>query len=214
MSRSSKRWVRDHRKDPYVKKARQENYRARSAYKLLQMLERFPLIRPGDLVIDLGAAPGGWSQVAATRVGRRGRVVAVDRLGMAPIPGVDLLRGDFGDAGTVDSLLEVLAGRQADLLLSDMAPSTTGMASLDHDQSVTLARMVLDLAVGVLRPKGALVLKVFQGRDLPALQREMAGRFRTARTWKPPASRARSVEVYLVGLGFRGPCEPHHRTTG
>lgn len=204
MSRSSKRWVREHRKDPYVQKARQEKYRARSAYKLLQMQERFPLMRPGDAVVDLGAAPGGWSQVVAKRVGPKGRVVAVDRLAMEPIPGVDVLQGDIGETATVDSLLAALSGRKADLLLSDMAPSTTGIASLDHDQSMALATCVLDLAARLIRPGGGLVLKVFQGGDLPGLQRDLASRFRTARTWKPPASRARSVEVYLVGQGFVG----------
>ncbi len=204
MSRSSKRWVREHRKDPYVQKARQAKYRARSAYKLLQMLERFPLLRPGEAVVDLGAAPGGWSQVAAKRVGPAGRVLAVDRLAMAPIPGVDVLQGDIGEAATVESIMEALSGRRADLLLSDMAPNTSGVASLDHDQSMALAHGVLDLAARLLRPGGSLVLKVFQGGDLPGLEREMACRFKTARTWKPPASRARSVEVYLVGLGFTG----------
>ncbi len=204
MSRSSKRWVREHRKDPYVQKARQEKYRSRSAYKLLQIQERLPLMRPGDAVVDLGAAPGGWSQVAAKRVGPKGCVVAVDRLAMEPISGVDVLQGDIGEAATVDSLLEALSGRKADLLLSDMAPSTTGIASLDHDQSMALAGRVMDLVPRLLRSGGGLVLKVFQGGDLPGLQREMGSRFKTARTWKPPASRTRSVEVYLVGLGFRG----------
>ncbi len=209
MSRSSKRWVREHREDLYVRKARQDKYRARSAYKLLQMLERFPLIRPGDAVVDLGAAPGGWSQVAAKWVGPEGRVLAVDRLAMEPIPGVDRVQGDIGEADTVAALLAALSGRKADLLLSDMAPSTTGIASLDHDQSMSLAQRVLDLTVPLLRPGGALVLKVFQGGDLPPLQRKMASRFRTAKVWKPPASRARSVEIYLVGLGFTGPGAAH-----
>ncbi|MDX1763267.1 MAG: RlmE family RNA methyltransferase [bacterium] len=202
MSRSSKRWLSEHRKDRYVRQAREEKFRARSAYKLQQIQQKFHLLHPGDRVVDLGAAPGGWSQVAAGVVGRQGAVVAVDLLAMAPIPGVTVLQGDIFEERCVEAILAELPGRSAQVILSDMAPSTTGIASVDHDRSAALAEAVLDLVPPILAPGGRAALKIFQGRGVPAIQQTMGRLFGSCRVFKPPASRSRSVEIYLVGLGY------------
>ncbi len=202
MSRSSKRWLSEHRKDPYVKQARQEKFRARSAYKLRQIQEKFRLLRPGDWVVDLGAAPGGWSQVAAGIVGEEGGVMAVDLLAMAPIPGVTVLEGDIMEDRCVETILAHLPKSKAQVILSDMAPSTSGIASVDHDRSAALAEAVLDLVPLLLAPEGRVALKVFQGRGVPEIQQDMGRLFRSCRVFKPAASRSRSVEIYLVGLGY------------
>jgi 23S rRNA (uridine2552-2'-O)-methyltransferase len=204
MSRSSKKWIHEHKRDLYVKQARQENYRSRAAYKLLQIQQKYRMIRPGDWVVDLGAAPGGWSQVAAAIVGRSGRVIAIDRLSLQPMPGVTVLQGDLEQEGGLDQLRAELGDRKADLLLSDMAPNTTGISSLDHDKSVSLADLVLELLPLLLRSGGGAVLKIFQGKDFQVILKEMRAMFRCCHVFKPPASRSRSVEVYLVGERYLG----------
>lgn len=202
MSRSSKKWLREHKRDPYVRQAREEKYRSRAAYKLLQIQQKFRVIRPGDWVLDLGAAPGGWSQVAASIVGKSGRVVAVDRLSFDPILGVTILQCDLLDSGGAGCLRTVLSGRKADRVLSDMAPSTSGIPSLDHDKSIALAEGVVDFLPEVLRDGGSFVVKVFQGGDFPPFLRRMRGIFQSCHVVKPPASRSRSVEIYLVAENY------------
>ena len=203
MGRSSKRWISEHRRDAYVKKARQENYRSRAAFKLIQIQKRFKLMCKGDVVLDLGAAPGGWSQVAVGMVGQKGCVVAVDLLKIEPIPGVRVLQGDILEKETHEKILAELKNNKADLVLSDMAPNTSGIASLDHDRSILLMESVLDLLPLLLRHGGSIVIKVFQGKELNALKIKALSFFEDIKVFKPEASRSKSAEVYLVGKGFR-----------
>ena len=205
MGRSSKPWLAEHRRDPYVRRAARESLRSRSAYKLLQIQEKFRLLAPGLTVVDLGAAPGGWSQVASRLVGPKGRVVAVDLLEMEPLPGVTLVRADVTAPEAPELLARALDGRPAHVILSDMAPSTSGHASLDHDRSVALVEAVLDLLDELLRPGGRMAVKVFQGAGFDPLRRRVASLFGRTHVFKPRASRPRSVETYLVARGFRGP---------
>lgn len=202
MSRSSKRWIREHERDPYVRQAREEKYRSRSAYKLLQIQQRFRVIRPGDRVLDLGAAPGGWSQVSASIVGKSGRVVAADLLSFDPIPGVTILQCDLLDSGGVERLCAVYSGQKADRVLSDMAPSTCGIPSLDHDKIIALAEGVVDILPEVLRCGGSFVVKIFQGGDFPLFLKRMREIFQKCHVAKPPASRSRSVEIYMVAENY------------
>ncbi|MBF0271977.1 MAG: RlmE family RNA methyltransferase [Magnetococcales bacterium] len=208
---SSARWLEEHRNDPYVAAARRDGYRSRAAYKLLEIDASVAarnvgkgLFRNGDTVVELGAAPGGWTQVAARRVGEQGRVVAVDLLPMDPIPGALILCGDFLD----DAILEQLqagfgpSGR-ADVLLSDMAPNMTGVRIADQGRGALLVEAALDFAFSVLRPGGRVVLKMFQGPDFHDLVRTARLRFAHVKVEKPPASRDRSAELYLIGTGFR-----------
>ncbi|MBF0213251.1 MAG: RlmE family RNA methyltransferase [Magnetococcales bacterium] len=208
---SSARWLEEHRTDPYVAAARRDGYRSRAAYKLLELDSSLAarsggkgLFRSGDAVIELGAAPGGWTQVATTRVGERGRVVALDLLPMDPVPGALILCGDFLD----DAILELLrAGLgpsgKADVLLSDMAPNMTGFKVADQGRGSVLVETALDFADGILRPGGRVVLKMFQGPDFHDLVRQARLRFTNVKVEKPPASRDRSAELYLIGTGFR-----------
>jgi len=200
--RRSRRWIEEHRGDPFVRKAREQGYRSRAAYKLQEMAERERLLRSGQVVLDLGAAPGGWSQLAASRVAPRGRVVAVDLLPMDPIPGVFIVQGDFRDAGTRTRLREALGGGRADLILSDMAPNLEGVKSADAAMSLSIATSVFEAAPEWLAPGGALLVKVFEGPGVPVLRRSMARAFESVRVRKPEASRARSSEIYLMAKGF------------
>lgn len=204
---SSTAWLERQLNDPYVAKAKAEGYRARSAYKLIEMDDRFRLLKPGDRVVDLGAAPGGWSEVAADRVRSTEadpRVVAVDYLEMKPLPGVTVLRMDFLDEEAPEAIRAALGGHRADLVLSDMAAPTTGHRQTDHIRTTALGEAAADFAASVLRPGGHFVAKVFQGGAgadlLTALKRDFAAVHHV----KPPASRAGSVELYLVAKGFRG----------
>jgi 23S rRNA (uridine2552-2'-O)-methyltransferase len=202
-SKSSKAWLHRHVTDPYVQRAQVEGYRARSAYKLLQLNERDRFLKPGMLVVDLGAAPGGWSQVAAKAVGPRGRVVALDLLEMAPIAGVRIIQGDFGDAAVLQALLETLGGEAADLVLSDMAPNLSGIALSDQARSIALAELALDFAIEHLKPGGALLVKIFQGEGFQEFVVALRQTFTKVAARKPDASRSRSSEVYLLGTGKR-----------
>jgi len=203
VSRSSKKWIREHERDPYVRQAREEKYRSRAAFKLLQIQKKFRVIRPGDWVLDLGAAPGGWSQVSASIVGKSGRVVAVDLLSFDPIPGVTILQGDLLDPDGGEHLCAHFSERKADRVLSDMAPSTCGIPSLDHDKCIALAEGVVDLLPEVLRGGGSFVVKIFQGGDFPSFLKRMREIFQKCHVVKPPASRSRSVEIYLVADNYR-----------
>ena len=199
---SSRRWLKEHHQDRFVKQAKQAGYRSRAAYKLLELDRRDRLLTPGSVVVDLGAAPGGWSQVAAERLGDRGRVVALDLLAMEPLPGVEILTGDFTEEATLDALLERLEGRRVDLVLSDMAPNSSGVTAVDQPRAMLLAELAVDFAARVLAPGGTLVAKVFQGEGFDALIRGLKQPYKRVYTRKPEASRARSREVYVLARDY------------
>lgn len=200
---SSKRWLKEHFDDSYVLRAKQEGYRSRACYKLMELDEKDRLLRPGMTVVDLGSAPGGWSQVAAERVGQRGRVVASDILPMDSLAGVDFVQGDFTEQQVFDSIMEIIAGEGVDLVISDMAPNMSGMAAVDQPQSMYLVELALDMARQVLSPGGAFVAKVFQGEGFDQFLKDLRTSFSAVNTRKPAASRSRSREVYLVCKGFK-----------
>ncbi len=202
MTNSSGRWLRRHLADPYVKRSRAEGYRSRAAYKLLQIDARDRLLRPGAVVVDLGAAPGGWSQVAAQRLGARGRVIAVDVLEMAPVPGVRFVRGSFLDEAVRAAVREA-AGGLADAVLSDMMPELSGVAAADQARAAELVRAAIDFCRANLAPQGALLVKVFQGREFASLLGLLRRTFSSVRTRKPAASRGESRELYLLARGLR-----------
>lgn len=201
-SKSSGRWLKEHFDDPYVQRAQQEGYRSRAVYKLVEINEKERLFKPGMRVIDLGAAPGGWSQMAAQLIGGKGQVVALDVLPMDPLPGVEVLQGDFREQAVLERLLEAVGGQPVDLVLSDMAPNISGMKSVDQPRAMYLAELALDLARQVLKPGGDLVVKVFQGEGFQELLAEARRSFRKVGTRKPKASRPRSREVYLVARDY------------
>ena len=203
-TKSSRRWLDRHFSDAYVKRAQQEGYRSRAAFKLLEIQERDSILRPGMSVVDLGAAPGGWSQVARRLVGPQGRVLALDILPMEPIPEVTFLPGDFREASVLDQLRTTLAGATLDLVLSDMAPNLSGVAAADQARALYLCELALDLAQLVLKPGGTLVVKAFQGEGFDAYLRQLRGVFAQVLPRKPEASRRESREVYLVAKGFHG----------
>jgi 23S rRNA (uridine2552-2'-O)-methyltransferase len=196
--------MREHVTDLYVRKARAEGYRSRAAYKLAEIDDRDRLIRPGDTVVDLGAAPGGWSQVAAQRMKGRGRVLALDRLEMDGLAGVLFLQGDFREESVLRRLETLLGGERAGLVLSDMAPDISGVPVSDQARSMDLAGLALEFCHRWLEPEGALLVKVFQGHGYDDFLREMRSVFRSVATRKPGASRDRSAEVYLLGRGLQG----------
>jgi 23S rRNA (uridine2552-2'-O)-methyltransferase len=200
---SSTRWLARQLNDPYVREAKAKGYRSRAAFKLIELDEKFHFLKKGGVVLDLGAAPGGWSQVAESQVGPGGRVVGADILEIAPIPGVTTLQADLLDAATPARLIEALGGK-ADLVLSDMAAPTTGHRATDHLRTTTLFEAALDMAEQVLKTGGTFVGKVFQGGAAGDLLARVKQRFREVRHVKPPASRAESVELYLVATGFKG----------
>jgi len=192
-----------HLNDEYVKRARREGYRSRAAYKLLEIQERDRVIKPGQVVVDLGAAPGGWSQIAAKGVGRKGEVFAMDILEMDPIPGVTFLQGDFREGAVLNRLMDLLGGRSVDLVISDMAPNTSGVAAVDQPRSMYLCELALDFARQVLKPGGIFVTKIFQGEGFDDYIRDIRTSFQRVVTRKPKASRAKSREVYLVATGYK-----------
>jgi 23S rRNA (uridine2552-2'-O)-methyltransferase len=198
-----KSWMQEHVADAYVKRARAEGMRSRAAYKLDEIAGRDRLLRPGMVVVDLGAAPGSWSQVAAERVGPGGRVIAVDLLEMTPLRGVEFVRGDFREAPVLAEVERALDGRKADLVLSDMAPNLSGIAATDQARALELAELALDFAVKHLKPQGNMLVKAFQGAGFEPFLKEMRSRFDAVAVRKPDASRERSSEVYLVGKGLR-----------
>ena len=201
---SSKAWLKEHRDDPYVQQAQREGYRSRACYKLLELQEKDRLITPGMTVVDLGSAPGGWSQVAVELVGHKGRVVASDILPMDNLAGVEFIQGDFTEDVVFEQILEAIGGEPVDLVVSDMAPNMSGMAAVDQPKSMYLVELALDMAQRVLAPGGSFVAKVFQGEGFDQLFRETRDAFDKVLTRKPKASRPRSREVYLVARGFRG----------
>jgi len=203
-SKSSEAWLKRHVNDPYVHRARAHGYRSRAAYKLIEIAKRDGLARPGDAAVDLGAAPGGWAQALAERVGQSGRVVAVDLLEIAPIPGVTIVRGDFREEAVVRRLEDALTGRKLDLVVSDMAPNLSGVRATDQARSIHLCELALEFAKDHLKPRGAFLVKVFQGAGYPEFLAAMRGVFAAVSSRKPAASRGDSKEMYLLGKGLKG----------
>ena len=201
---SSAEWLSRQLNDPYVAEARRLGYRSRAAFKLIELDDRFRLLRPGRRVVDLGCAPGGWAQVAVERVGSRGAVLGIDIAETAPIAGVKILCADIHDPALTAASIEAELGGPADVVLSDMAPSTTGHAATDHLRIVALAEAAYSLAAAILKPRGAFVAKVFQGGAEGALLAQLKRDFVELRHAKPPASRAQSAETYVVATGFHG----------
>ncbi|GGK85701.1 23S rRNA (uridine(2552)-2'-O)-methyltransferase RlmE [Amphritea balenae] len=202
-SKSSGRWLQEHHDDQYVKKSKELGYRSRASFKLQELNEKDKLIKPGMTLVDLGAAPGGWSQVAAEMVGDHGRVVSSDILPMDPLPGVQFVQGDFTEESVLNEILQTLGDELADLVISDMAPNMSGMSAVDQPAAMYLVELALDMARQVLRPGGDFVAKVFQGEGFDEYMDDMRNSFSKVYTRKPDSSRARSREVYLIGRNFR-----------
>ncbi len=203
-SKSSNRWLNEHFRDEYVKRAQSEGYRARAVYKLMELDGKDRLIRPGMTIVDLGAAPGGWSQYAARRLAGKGRIIALDILGMEPLDGVEFIQGDFREQEVLDRLLETLGDHRADLVMSDMAPNISGMSAVDQPRAMYLCELALALADEVLKKGGDFIVKLFQGEGFDDYARQLRARFDKVMFRKPRASRPRSREVYALGKGFRG----------
>ncbi len=202
-SKSSSAWLQEHFKDQYVLKSQQEGYRSRAAYKLLQIQEKDKIIKPGMNVVDLGAAPGGWSQVARQFVGAKGKVVALDILPMEQLAQVEFVLGDFQEEVVLNELLAMVNNEPIDLVISDMAPNITGVKAVDQPKSIYLLELAIDLADQVLKPGGTLLMKIFQGEGFQPLLAELRQRYQKVITRKPDASRTRSAEVYLLAKGFK-----------
>src|SRR5438552_7327021 len=202
-SKSSSAWLKRHVSDPYVHRAKAQGYRSRAAFKLLELLKRDGLLHSGDSVIDLGAAPGSWSQALIERVGRAGRVIAVDLLEIAPIPGVTIVRGDFREEGVLQRLEDALGGKKLDLVVSDMAPNLSGVRATDQARSIHLCKLALEFARAHLKRNGAFLVKVFQGAGYPEFLAAMRSAFIDVSSRKPGASRGGSSEMYLLGKGLK-----------
>jgi 23S rRNA (uridine2552-2'-O)-methyltransferase len=200
---SSQRWLHEHFTDPYVQRAKQEGWRSRAVYKLIEIQERDRILRPGQVVVDLGAAPGGWSQYAAGVIGDAGRLFALDILPMDSFAGVDFIQGDFTEQAVFEQLLERLEGRTVDVVLSDMAPNMSGQDSVDQPRALYLAELAADFATRVLGPQGIYLVKLFQGAGFDAYLRELRRQFASVTMRKPDASRARSREVYALARNPR-----------
>ena len=203
-TKSSSEWLRRHVNDPFVKQAQRDGYRSRSAYKLTELNEKDRLIRPGMRIMDLGSAPGGWSQVAGKLVGAKGRVLATDILPMDPIKNVDFIQGDFNDEAIVAQLLEWLGGEKFDLIISDIAPNITGIDSADQASSMNFLDLALDTVRQTLKPGANFVAKMFQGSGSDQYVKDLRASFEKVVIRKPAASRAQSREVYIVAKGFKG----------
>lgn len=202
-SSSSKQWLRRHVNDPYVQRSKRDGYRSRSAYKLTEIDERDKLLRPGQVVVDLGAAPGGWSQVLAQRAGKGGAILAIDLLEMEPVAGVTFVRGDFTKGSGFRAVEALLAGRKADLVLSDMAPNMSGIAVSDQARSMELAELARDFALLHLKPEGGFLVKIFQGAGYDDYLLSLRRAFAKVVVRKPDASRGESAEQYLLARGLR-----------
>ena len=203
-SKSSNQWLNEHVNDPYVKRAQVDGYRTRASYKLIELIEKDKLIRPGMVVVDLGSAPGGWSQVVAPLVGSKGRVVASDILPMNAIAEVDFIQGDFTEESVFDQIMGVIGDAPIDLVISDMAPNISGVNAADQASSMYLVELALDMARQILKPQGDFVAKVFQGAGYDEYLKDVRSSFNKVFIRKPDASRARSREVYFVAKGFKG----------
>ena len=202
----SKKWDKEHKQDEYYKKAKKESYYSRASYKLLQLNKKFRIIKTGDYVVDLGAAPGGWSQVALEKVGEYGLVVGVDLQRIKPIENEGNfveIRGDFTEEETVNRIENVLS-KKADVILSDASPQLSGIKNLDQLRSLELGENALKISQSILKPNGILVMKAFQGEEFENLLKEIKEDFKTVKTTKPPSSRKKSVEMYVLARGFNG----------
>jgi 23S rRNA (uridine2552-2'-O)-methyltransferase len=202
-TKSSARWLAEHAADPYVKRAHEEGWRSRAAFKLEEIQQSDRLLRPGMTIVDLGAAPGGWSQYAARLLQGQGRIIALDILPMPAIPGVEFIEGDFSSEEVFERLLAALGEEKVDLVMSDMAPNMMGIADVDHARSMNLVDLAVDFAERTLRPGGALLIKVFQGREFQPLLTKLRRHYESVKLRKPKASRARSPEVYVLARGYR-----------
>lgn len=201
---SSKGWLKEHFDDVYVQRAQREGYRSRACYKLLEIQEKDKLIQPGMTVVDLGSAPGGWSQVAAELVADSGKVIASDILPMDNLAGVEFIQGDFTEDEVFETIMAIIDNLPVDLVISDMAPNMSGMTDIDQPRAMYLVELALDMARQVLKPKGVFLAKVFQGEGFEALMADLKSSFGSVITRKPAASRPRSREVYLLAKGFKG----------
>jgi 23S rRNA (uridine2552-2'-O)-methyltransferase len=202
-SKSSSRWLQEHHQDEYVLKARAQGYRSRAVFKLAEIQQKDHVLKAGQLVLDLGAAPGGWSEYASTIIGDNGKIIALDLLPLEPIAGVTFLQGDFTEQETLDRLLALIGDRRCDLVLSDMAPNLSGMESVDQPRSIYLAELAFDLAENFLNSTGVFVVKLFQGAGSEELISSFRRRFRSVKLRKPDASRSRSSEIYAICDGLR-----------
>ena len=202
-SKSSDRWLKEHFSDPFVQRAQSEGWRSRAVFKLEEIDRRERLLRPGQTCLDLGAAPGAWSQYARGRVGRNGRVVATDILAIPQLPGVEFVQGDLREEEVLNELLRLLPGRQVDIVLSDMAPNLSGVDVIDQPRSAYLAELALEMSARILKPGGGALIKVFQGTGFRELVQSARGRFARVKVVKPVASRSRSPEMYLLAMQFR-----------
>lgn len=200
-SKTSKQWMKEHVSDTYVQLAQKEGYRSRAAYKLLEIDEKDRLLKPGMIVVDLGATPGGWSQVAAAKVGRSGKVAALDLLPLDPLGGVDFIQGDFREDAVLRQLEVLLKGKPVDLVISDMAPNMSGVSCTDQARAMHLAELAMEFALEHLSPQGSFLVKAFQGAGFEEFLKLMRSRFAKVATRKPKASRDRSSELYLLGCG-------------
>lgn len=201
-SKSSKGWLKEHFKDEFVQRAQQEGFRSRAVYKLIEINEKDRLIKPGMTVIDLGAAPGGWSEFVVKKVGQKGQLIALDILPMEPIDGVRFIEGDFREDSVFDQLMETMNNQRADLVISDMAPNISGMGSVDIPRAYYLCELALDLARQVLKPDGGFLVKLFQGEGFDAYNKALKHSFSRVVMRKPRASRPRSREIYALATGF------------
>ena len=199
-SKTSKQWMREHINDPYVQMAQKDGYRSRAAYKLLEIDERDHLVKAGMVIVDLGATPGGWSQVVANKIGDKGKVIALDLLPLAPLARVEFILGDFREESVLAQLEEKLAGKQIGLVISDMAPNISGIDTVDQARSIHLAELALSFAAQHIKPGGAFVVKVFQGSGFEEYVKLMRTHFKKVVSRKPKASRDRSNEVYMLGM--------------
>lgn len=202
-SKSSKQWLDEHFDDEYVKLSRQDGYRSRAVYKLIELQKKYKIIKQGMKIVDLGAAPGGWSQYCAQLVGDSGRVVASDILEIDPLAHVEFILGDFREEEILEQILKVLGDTKSDLVISDMAPNISGVASIDQPKAMYLCELALDMAGQILKPDGSFVVKVFQGQGFDDYVRDIKKAFKTVRITKPKASRPRSREVYVLAQGYR-----------
>ena len=202
-SKSSGRWLQEHFSDSFVQQAKKDGYRSRAAYKLMEVQNKDKLIKPGMRVVDLGAAPGGWSQLAAQWVGSRGHVYALDVLPMDSLADVTFVQGDFTEEAVLQQLLNHLGESQIDLVISDMAPNLSGMRAIDQPKVMYLAELALDLARQVMKPNGDMLIKVFQGVGFDSLLQQLRQAFTQVRSRKPEASRGRSRDIYLLARGFK-----------